>query len=209
MLARPPVGLTEFVFHHNTLGNRFVESLAQAITTDPYVRKIDISHNSITNEDVLLGPFIEAMKSNESLINVDLKGNKGSTAEVKRQLALCLLKNLEIYKATGQAIKPSWLDLKQLEPLDGQISQLMEGFSLAEENGGRSTNEKLRLIDDVKPDSSFQLGKPSLKNANSHKSRTSIKSRDSGGKPGVQMKARMDVSGDKSMDMFAFDINSV
>ena len=35
-------------------------------------------------EDVLAGPFMVAMQSNESIVNVDLKGNRGATAEVKR-----------------------------------------------------------------------------------------------------------------------------
>mmetsp|Transcript_17377 Transcript_17377/g.21934 ORF Transcript_17377/g.21934 Transcript_17377/m.21934 type:complete len:179 (-) Transcript_17377:1091-1627(-) len=101
ILKRPPDGLTEFSFHHNSLGRKFIELLAQEVATDPYVRKLDLSYNSITMEDALAGPFIEAMKLNESAINVNLVGNKGFTAAVKGKLALCLLKNLEIYKATG------------------------------------------------------------------------------------------------------------
>lgn len=68
------------------------------------------------------------MHTNESLVNVNLAGNSGCTGEVKRQLALCLLKNIDIYKASGQAIKPDWLDPKQLQPLDSQLRELMDGF---------------------------------------------------------------------------------
>lgn len=85
----------------------------------------------------------------------------------------------------------------------------MQGFSIAEENSGRDATEKLKLIDDVKQNSSFQALKPSLKDANSQKSRTSVKSRSSGGKPKVAIKARIDISGDRSIDMFASEVHSV
>ena len=100
-MSKPPTGLTEFLFRCNSLGRKFIEGLSVALSTDPYIRKLDLSQNAISMEDVLAGPFIEALKMNESLVNVDLRGNRGATPEVKRQLALCLLKNLEIYKATG------------------------------------------------------------------------------------------------------------
>ena len=79
ILKRPPDGLTEFCLHHNALGRKFIEGLSDELSTDPYLRKIDLSYNAFTMEEFLAGPFIEAMKINESVINLSLHGNKGFT----------------------------------------------------------------------------------------------------------------------------------
>lgn len=104
-----------------------MELLADEVASDEYVRKLDLSHNKIPEEPIA-NAFIGGMRFNESLVNVDLKGNKGLTTDVKRQLALCLLKNLEIYKASGQAIKPTWIDMTQLEILDDQMKGFIQEF---------------------------------------------------------------------------------
>ena len=113
------------------------------------------------------------MRENLSVVNANLAGNIGFTKDIKRQLALCLLKNLEVYKATGQAIKKAWLDTSQLDVLEEQLSEIMTGFTVAEEEAG---SDKLQLLNAVNENTSFQLSKPSLKDANSRKSATSIKS---------------------------------
>ncbi len=100
ILKNPPTGLTEFLFNHNSLGVKFAEALALEIQTDEYVRRIDISHNKIP-QDALKNELVDAMKHNESIVNMDLEGNIGFTAGIKHQLALCLMKNMETYKANG------------------------------------------------------------------------------------------------------------
>lgn len=76
-------GLTEFIFHHNLLGKRFVEALSENIPNDIYVRKIDVSDNKIPEQPVL-ALLIDALRLNESLVNFNLSGNPGHTARVKQ-----------------------------------------------------------------------------------------------------------------------------
>ena len=45
-----PNGLTEFIFHHNNLGKKFIEALAGEIENDEYIRKIDAGNNRITED---------------------------------------------------------------------------------------------------------------------------------------------------------------
>ena len=81
---------------------------------------------------MILGPLVEAMSYNESLVNVKLVGNIGHTSTAKHKIALCLLKNLEIIKNENITIKSAWLDLKQIEVLDDQLDEFLQGFSFVE-----------------------------------------------------------------------------
>ena len=74
---------------------------------------------------MILGPLIEAMGYNESLVNAKLEGNVGLTKTAKHKVALCLLKNLEIIKNENITIKGAWLDLKQIEVLDDQLDEFL------------------------------------------------------------------------------------
>lgn len=80
--SKPPVGLTEFIFHHNLLGRRFIEILAENIGNDIYVRKIDVSDNRIPEQPVLHG-LIDSLRLNESLVNFDISSNPGCTSAVR------------------------------------------------------------------------------------------------------------------------------
>ena len=86
-------------------------ALYEEITTDIYVRKIDISHNKIPEEPIING-LIESMRYNESLVNIGLEGNPGLTENVRHKLALSLLKNMDIMKTNATPIRASWLNLK-------------------------------------------------------------------------------------------------
>jgi len=68
--SMPPSGLSEFIFHHNGLSRKFMEALTEELPTDIYVRKIDLRHNKIT-EPQILGSFVESLRINESLLNID------------------------------------------------------------------------------------------------------------------------------------------
>ena len=76
-------GMTEFIFHHNLLGKRFIEALSENIPNDIYVRKIDVSNNKIP-EQPILSILIDALRINESLVNLDISGNPGCTSIVKQ-----------------------------------------------------------------------------------------------------------------------------
>ena len=72
----------------------------------------------------------------------------GTTTTVKHQLALCLLKNMEILKNNQVQIKASWIDLKQIDVLDDELNGFMVGFSFAEEQSSlsRDGNKEVQLV---------------------------------------------------------------
>lgn len=169
-----------------------------------------MSHNKIPEQPVLVN-LIEAMRMNESLINIDLSSNPGCTKTVKHQLALCLLKNMDILKNASIPIKATWLDPKQIEVLDEQLNEFLQGFSFVEEASfmSKDGNREVQLLNAIRGDQSFQARMPNLKRDNAHKSNTSVLSRGSHkSQTKVTVKARMDVSGDRSIDMFASEFNS-
>ena len=54
-----------------------------------------MSNNAIEDFKVLIK---YGLKENTSIVNVDIFGNPGCTEKVRKQIALCLLKNLEVMK---------------------------------------------------------------------------------------------------------------
>ena len=102
--------------------------MALEIQTDEYVRRIDLSHNKIP-QVALKDELVNAMKHNESIVNMDLEGNIGFTAGIKHQLALCLMKNMEVYKANGQAVKSQWIDMRQIDVLDDEMKGLVQSYT--------------------------------------------------------------------------------
>ena len=185
-----------------------MQALAGQLTSDIYVRKIDLEKNKIQESDIL-GEFLEALKFNESLVNVNFAGNAGHTHTVKEKVALCLLKNLDLLKSDQVPIRSSWIDTNQIKVIQDQLDEFVEGFTYAEEEAymTRGGNREVQLLKSVQPDNSFQIGKPNLQQHNRKKSLTSVKSRGDDSKQ-VTIKSRVDVSGDRSMDMFASDLNS-
>jgi len=84
----------------------------------------------------------------------------------------------------------------------------MQGFSFVEDSFlSKDANREIQLLNQVQGDQSFQASKPNIKIAEKSKikSEHSIQSKES---QKVLMKARINVSGDRSIDMFASDFNS-
>ena len=80
--------------------------MARNIANDTYVRKIDVQHNSFNSEKAILNnEFISEIYANESLINFDLRNNKGYTQKVSRKLTLCMLKNIDKARESQAVIK--------------------------------------------------------------------------------------------------------
>ena len=50
-----------------------------------------------------------ALVENQSLLNFDVRLNPGATDKVRRQVALCMLKNVEQVRAKGTQTKKEWL----------------------------------------------------------------------------------------------------
>ena len=109
-----------------------MQALSEELVRNVYVRKVDVEQNKIPQQPILVD-FIEAMKFNESLVNINLTGNVGYTENVKSKVALCLLKNMDILKAQQVPIRISWIDFKQIKVLDEQLDEFVKDFIFAEE----------------------------------------------------------------------------
>ena len=134
--------------------------------------------------------------------------NPGHSAKVKEKVALCLLKNMEVVKSAEEPIRAAWLDLNQISVLEDQLNTFVQGFSFIEDsflsNGG---TEEVRLLNQVSGEQSFQAHKSNIKivDKSQFQTDTSIVSRVSNK---ALIKSRVNVSGDRSIDMFASEVNS-
>ena len=54
------------------------------------------------------------LKENTSLVNVDILANPGCNEKVRKQIALCLLKNLEAMRRQGVEIRDEWIKPENL-----------------------------------------------------------------------------------------------
>ena len=54
------------------------------------------------------------LKENTSLVNVDILANPGCNEKVRKQIALCLLKNLEVMRRQGVEIRDEWIKPENL-----------------------------------------------------------------------------------------------
>ena len=125
-------GLVEFILHHNCFGTKLMAGLASILQLDRYVRKIDLRNNLVMESDIQ-GEFLESLRINESVLNFDLRGNPGNTAAMRKQVALCLIKNLEQVKLKNDPIRPSWVELKLLDPENSDLHMLMQGLSIMQD----------------------------------------------------------------------------
>ena len=101
-------GLRELILRRNKLGDKFANSLQQALTYDKYLKAVDISGNRIGSYGIKL-IVKQALLDNSPIIAFDARLNPGVSEKVERQLALCMLKNIEKVKEKGLAIRPEFL----------------------------------------------------------------------------------------------------
>lgn len=102
------VGIREIILKRNKLGDKFALALQKAITYDRYIKVINIAGNQISQ--IGLKTIVKlALLENNSVIAFDARLNPGSTDKVQRQLALCMLKNIEKMKLKNIPIKPEWI----------------------------------------------------------------------------------------------------
>jgi hypothetical protein len=84
-----------------------MDHLGRILRNDTYTRKIDLRDNAINSpDDVLNKDFIAGLYTNDTLLNIDLRSNKGYSGEAKRKLALCMIKNIDKARQSQVPIKP-------------------------------------------------------------------------------------------------------
>lgn len=105
---RHMVGIREVVLKRNKLGDKFAFALQKALTYDRYMKVINVAGNLISQ--VGLKTIVKlALLENNSVVAFDARLNPGSTDKVQRQLALCMLKNIEKMKLKNIAIRDEWI----------------------------------------------------------------------------------------------------
>lgn len=92
----------------NRLGDNFAKNLQKAICFDKYLKVINISGNQISEYGMKTIVKL-ALMENSSLIGFDARLNPGCTEKIERQLALCMLKNIEKQQSKGLEINPKYL----------------------------------------------------------------------------------------------------
>lgn len=92
----------------NKFTSDFAVKLQQTLSSDKYIKAIDLSGNQIT--DYGLKYLIKlALLENTSVICFDARLNPGCTEKIQRQFALVMLKNIETLRAKGIPINQEWL----------------------------------------------------------------------------------------------------
>ena len=92
----------------NKLGDGFAKSLQQALCYDKYLKVIDVAGNRIGSLG-LKSILKLALMENNSIVAFDARLNPGCSEKVERQLALCMLKNIEKVKEKGLQVNPEFL----------------------------------------------------------------------------------------------------
>lgn len=76
------IGLKSIILRRNKLGKNFMSSLSRWVVYDDYMRHIDICYNKIGSESAKA--FINKLKSNNSLVSLEMRGNSGYTELVQK-----------------------------------------------------------------------------------------------------------------------------
>ena len=82
--------------------------MQSALCYDKYLKSINVSGNKI-GASGLKSIMKLALIENPSIIAFDARLNPGCSEKVERQLALCMLKNIEKTKEKGLEINPEFL----------------------------------------------------------------------------------------------------
>ena len=98
-------GLRKLILRQNLLSDVFGKCLENCFCFDKYVKHIDLSHNKMSHECLKLvaGP---KLRENCSLVCLDIRYNTGTTLSLLKQVALCMLKNIQIHRKNKMPVKP-------------------------------------------------------------------------------------------------------
>jgi hypothetical protein len=82
--------------------------MVKCLKYDRFLKVIDISGNKFTTES--LKELVKyALKENATLISLDITNSPGCTEKLRKQVALCLLKNIDQMNRSGIEVKSEWI----------------------------------------------------------------------------------------------------
>jgi hypothetical protein len=87
-------GLLNLNLSNNKLKDLSCDFIINALNSDLYLRKIDLSYNEI-NKDCCK-KFVKMLRKNNSLLNVDLRNNPGYDEEINVRMIMKMSKNIKI-----------------------------------------------------------------------------------------------------------------
>ena len=85
-------GLISIILHGNKLGEKSTDKICYSLSSDQYIRYIDLSDNLIDNNSCK--KYIYMMRKNNTLLTVDLRNNPGYDENVHSRLVMKMSKNI-------------------------------------------------------------------------------------------------------------------
>eukprot|EP00347_Sterkiella_histriomuscorum_P006772 403351487 len=121
-------GLREVILKRNYLGQFFIENLQKCLRYDRFIKLIDLQGNNFDLPSIK-NLIKYSLRENTTLVSLDMQNNPGINEKCKKQIALCLLKNIELMKSEGQEIRVEWM---RPEVLTFKIpSRILEGLGIS------------------------------------------------------------------------------
>lgn len=105
-------GLKELHLMYNNLGSFFMKCLLDALNHDDYLRVIDLRKNKLSKKIVKDEQLdlIGSLRRNESLTNIDFRNNDCFDRQLKFQLSLIMIRNIDKLRSEGTMVQGSWLN---------------------------------------------------------------------------------------------------
>jgi len=101
-------GIRSIILRRNQFNDVFALALQKILYSEKYIKNIDLSGNRIRTYGLTVLLKVGLLQ-NESIICFDTRLNPGLTPKLKKQFALCMLKNIEILRNKGLEINKEWL----------------------------------------------------------------------------------------------------
>ena len=87
-------GLISINLHGNKLGEKASDKICYALSSDQYIRAIDLSDNIIDNNSCK--KYIYMMRKNNTILTLDLRNNPGYVENIHSRLVMKMSKNIHI-----------------------------------------------------------------------------------------------------------------
>ena len=87
-------GLISINLHGNKLGEKASDKICYSLSTDQYIRAVDLSDNLIDNNTCK--KYIYMMRKNNTLLTLDLRNNPGYDENIHSRLVMKMSKNIHI-----------------------------------------------------------------------------------------------------------------
>jgi hypothetical protein len=118
-----------------------VKNVLNALQHDEYIKVLDLRKNLISSQimnDTVNFDFIKSIQRNESLTNIDLRGNEGFNKQVKFKLSLLMIRNIDKLREQGVLVQEPWIN-KNVLMLNETINSTMDA-SRAQSPNTRAEN---------------------------------------------------------------------